>query len=98
MISRASEAPQSKTPPQGRIDLAELDLPEIEAALRARGEQAFHGRQIYRWVYRRGQPDLEQMTDLSRPLRARLRDEFVVSTPTVKSEQISRDGDRKSVV
>ena len=59
MIPRTSEAPQSKSPPQGRIDLAELDLREIETALAARGEPAFHARQIYRWVYRRAQPDLE---------------------------------------
>src|SRR6188768_1937000 len=98
MIPRTSEAPQSKSPPQGRIDLAELDLREIETALAARGEPAFHARQIYRWVYRRAQPDLEQMTDLSRPLRARLQDEFVVSTPAIRSEQRSTDGTRKFVL
>jgi 23S rRNA (adenine2503-C2)-methyltransferase len=91
MISRASEAPQSKS----RIDLAELDLPEMEAALVERGEQAFHARQIYRWVYRRGVGDASQMTDLSRALRARLRDEFQVSTPKISSEQTSVDGTRK---
>jgi 23S rRNA (adenine2503-C2)-methyltransferase len=94
MISRASEAPQSKT----RIDLAELDLPELEAALAERGEQAFHARQIYRWIYRRGVGDPGQMTDLSRPLRTRLQDEFVVSTPAVRSEQLSSDGTRKFVL
>jgi 23S rRNA (adenine2503-C2)-methyltransferase len=94
MISRASDAPQSQSP----IDLSELDLAEIEAALQARGEQAFHGRQIYRWVYRRGVGDIGQMTDLSRPLRARLQDEFQVSTPRVSSEQLSTDGTRKFVL
>ena len=91
MISRASEAPQSKS----RIDLAELDLSEIEAALVERGEQAFHARQIYRWVYRRGIDDAGQMTDLSRTLRARLQDEFQVTTPKISTEQTSADGTRK---
>src|SRR6188472_405909 len=94
MISRASEAPQSKT----RIDLAELDLPELEAGLAERGEQPFHARQIYRWIYRRGVAEASQMTDLSRPLRTRLQDEFVVSTPAVRSEQLSSDGTRKFVL
>jgi 23S rRNA (adenine2503-C2)-methyltransferase len=94
MISRATEAPQSKS----RIDLAELDLPELEAALVARGDQAFHARQIFRWIYRRGVPELGEMTDLSRPLRARLQDEFHVSTPRVTSEQLSSDGTRKFVL
>ncbi len=94
MISRASEAPQSKS----RIDLAELDLPEMEAALAALGEQAFHARQIYRWVYRRGVDDIGQMTDLSRSLRAKLQNECVVSTPLVRSDQTSTDGTRKLVL
>jgi 23S rRNA (adenine2503-C2)-methyltransferase len=94
MISRASEAPQSKS----RIDLAELDLPEMEAALAARGEQTFHARQVFRWIYRRGVADFGQMTDLSRPLRAKLQDEFTLSTPAVRSEQLSSDGTRKFVL
>jgi 23S rRNA (adenine2503-C2)-methyltransferase len=94
MISRVSEAPQSKS----RIDLAGLDLAELEAALVARGEQAFHARQIYRWVYRRGVTDIGEMTDLSRPLRARLEGEFEVSAPRVESEQLSADGTRKFVL
>ena len=98
MISRAREAPQSKSPPQARIDLAELDLPEMEAALVAHGQQAFHARQIYRWVYRRGESGFEQMTDLSRPLRARLADEFELSTPAIRSDLRSSDGTRKFVL
>jgi 23S rRNA (adenine2503-C2)-methyltransferase len=91
MISRASEAPQSKS----RIDLAELDLSEMETALVERGEQAFHARQIYRWVYRRGVGDVSQMTDLSRTLRTRLQDEFQISTPKLSGELTSADGTRK---
>src|SRR5689334_21320536 len=94
MISRASDAPQSKS----RIDLAGLDLPEMEAALVSRGEQAFHARQIYRWVYRRGVTDIGLMTDLSRGTRAKLQDEFEVSSPRVRSEQQSADGTRKFVL
>jgi len=94
MISRAGEPPQSKSP----VDLAELDPPELAAALVSRGEQAFHAQQIYRWIYRRGQTDVDQMTDLSRALRGRLREEFIISTPKVRSEQLSADGTRKFVL
>jgi 23S rRNA (adenine2503-C2)-methyltransferase len=94
MISRAGDAPQSPPPP----DLAELDRSELESALAARGEKPFHARQIYRWLYRRGVSDPEQMTDLSRGLRATLRTDFVISTPSVRSEQQSSDGTRKFVL
>jgi len=94
MIARTGEAPQSKS----RIDLAELDLPEMEAALAARGAESFHARQVYRWIYRRGETDFGRMTDLSRSLRSQLLDEFIVSTPKVSSELLSSDGTRKFVL
>ncbi len=81
-----------------RPDLAELELPELEAALEARGGQRFHARQLYRWIYRRGIVDPDRMTDLSRALRAQLREEFTLSTPRIVSDQQSVDGTRKFVL
>jgi 23S rRNA (adenine2503-C2)-methyltransferase len=78
-----------------RPDLAELELPELEAALEARGCERFHARQLYRWIYRRGVTEIDRMTDLSLGLRARLREEFTVTTPRVVSDERSVDGTRK---
>ena len=84
------------TPP--RIDIAELDLAELEAALEGRGVERFHARQIYRWIYKRGVTRFDLMTDLSRTLRTRLEEDFTVSTPTVVSDEQSIDGTRKLVL
>ncbi|PYR67187.1 MAG: 23S rRNA (adenine(2503)-C(2))-methyltransferase RlmN [Acidobacteria bacterium] len=80
------------------LNLAELDLPELEAALADRGHERFHARQLYRWIYKRGVTDFEKMTDLSKTLRARLATEFEVVTPKVVSDQRSVDGTRKFVL
>ena len=80
------------------LDLAELELAELESALEARGCERFHARQLYRWIYKRGVVDFEKMTDLSKDLRARLAVEFEVVTPTVVSESRSIDGTRKFVL
>ena len=40
-----------------RLDIAELELHELETALAAAGSQPFHARQIYRWVHKRGITD-----------------------------------------
>jgi 23S rRNA (adenine2503-C2)-methyltransferase len=79
------------------LNLAELDLPELEGALEARGIEKFHARQIYRWIYKRGVTDVERMTDLSRTLRARLHDEFAIATPRIVGDDTSVDGTRKLV-
>jgi 23S rRNA (adenine2503-C2)-methyltransferase len=77
------------------MDIAELDLPELEAALEARGHQRYHARQLYRWIYRRGVTDFARMTDLSRTLREQLPVDFTLSTPRVVSDERSVDGTRK---
>ena len=77
------------------INLAELELPELEHALAARGAERFHARQIYRWIYARGVVDPAQMTDLPKSLRATLAAEFIVSTPRVLTDERSTDGTRK---
>jgi 23S rRNA (adenine2503-C2)-methyltransferase len=76
-------------------DLAELDLPALEGALQQDGFEPFHARQLFRWIHRRGVVDIDRMTDLSRALRAHLRDAYTLSTPRVVDDQRSVDGTRK---
>ena len=78
-----------------RMDIAELERPELEAALEARGAERFHAGQIYRWIYRRGITDFQRMTDLSRPLRTLLETDFTLSTPRILTDDLSTDGTRK---
>jgi 23S rRNA (adenine2503-C2)-methyltransferase len=80
------------------VDLAELELNELEDALESGGTKRFHARQLYRWIYRRGVIDFDLMTDLARTLRAQLRTGFTLSTPRVVSDETSVDGTRKFVL
>src|SRR6186713_945991 len=73
-------------------DIASMDLQELESALEAGGHPAFHARQIYSWIYRKGVTDFEQMTDLSRQLRADLPARFRLSTPAIRERDTSSDG------
>jgi 23S rRNA (adenine2503-C2)-methyltransferase len=81
-----------------RLDLSELEPQELEHALVERGGQPFHARQVFRWIHRRGQTDIEQMTDLPRALRTRLLAEVAVSTPAIVGDEQSVDGTRKLVL
>jgi 23S rRNA (adenine2503-C2)-methyltransferase len=80
------------------LNVAELDLAELESALEARGCQRFHARQLYRWLYKRAVVDFDKMTDLSKDLRALLASEFDIVTPVVAADQASIDGTRKFVL
>ena len=76
-------------------DLAELERPALEALLAARGVERFRARQIFRWIYRRGVPDVDAMTDLPRELRATLASDFTLTTPGVVRRERSIDGTEK---
>jgi len=78
-----------------RVDLAELELRDLEAALAERGQERFRARQIFNWIYRRGVTGVEAMTDLPRDLRATLAAEFTLTTPEVVVRERSADGTEK---
>jgi len=82
-----------RAPP--RLDVAELEPAELEAAFAAQGLEGFRSRQVYGWVHARGVTDFARMTDLPLHLRARLSDTAVVTTPEVLARDVSSDGTTK---
>ena len=67
-----------------RLDLAEMERADLEQALEALGHPRFHGRQVLRWMMKRGVTDFAQMSDLSRDLRAELDRACTISTTGCK--------------
>ena len=78
-----------------RIDIAALELDELEAAFDRLGHPRFHARQAFQWIHKRGVTEFAQMTDLSRELRVRLEAEFEIQTPEVIRRDVSSDGTTK---
>ena len=80
------------------VDLAELELGEVEALFAARELPSFHARQVFRWFWKRGVADFSAMTDLGLALRGRLAQEVTFGSPTVVKRDISEDGTQKFVL
>ncbi len=78
------------------IDIRDLSLPELEAALADWGEPRFRAKQVYEWLWAKSVTDLDAMTNLSKELRQRLRDEFTLNTLTEDTVQHSADGTIKT--
>jgi 23S rRNA (adenine2503-C2)-methyltransferase len=83
---------------RGKPDLADLELAEVEALFAQNGHPRFHARQVFRWIWKRSVTDFAQMTDLGRGLRAKLAEEFVVTTPQIVRHDVSEDGTQKFVL
>jgi 23S rRNA (adenine2503-C2)-methyltransferase len=74
-----------------RIALAEAlgvaGVPERQRRMRVQ--------QIWHWLYVRGANDFDEMSTLSKELRAELAQHFTLARPEIAAEQISVDGTRK---
>jgi 23S rRNA (adenine2503-C2)-methyltransferase len=80
------------------LDLVEQEREALESALAELGYPRFHAGQIFRWIYRRGVTDAEDMTDLPRELRAAVAANFRLTTPALVQRERSIDGTEKFVL
>ena len=87
-----AERPEAMLP-DGRVSLLELTLPELTAFVQDDlGEAPFRARQIWKWLWYKRARAFEEMTDISRPLRARLAERSAIVLPEVETVQTSVDG------
>ena len=70
-------------------DIKSMTLEEISAALRARGESAFRGKQIFSWLHK-GVRSFDEMSNLPKALRESLAAEYFITVPTVARKQVSK--------
>jgi 23S rRNA (adenine2503-C2)-methyltransferase len=80
------------------VNLLDYDQPKLAAFFAELGEKPFRAKQLMRWMHHFGVTDFEQMTDIARPLRAKLAAVAEIRPPEVKVEQVSDDGTRKWLV
>ena len=95
MGAEPSPAPAPPPPPPARPVLTGLTLGETRELLRSFGEPAYRGEQVFRFVWREGVTDPEEMTVLSKALRTRLAAAVVPETTSVVEAEQARDGTEK---
>ena len=75
-----------------RVNLLGLTLAELEAWCVERGDKAFRARQLFQWMYKRGETEFDAMTDLAKSFRAKLGEAAQIRLPTVITRQDAADG------
>ena len=71
------------------MNIKSMTLPELTAALKALGQPAFRGKQVYTWLHK-GVRSYEEMTNLPKELRGLLAREYPIYAPTVMRKQESK--------
>ncbi len=75
-----------------KVNLMDLEEGRMRSFFEWLGEKPFRAQQVLKWIYHQGVTDFDSMTNLSLPLRERLREVAVIEPPQVLSEQVSADG------
>src|SRR5271155_3127584 len=82
--------------------LVGLPRAELAEALSGAGvperQRRMRVQQIWHWLYVRGAQSFDEMTTLSKDLRAKLAEHFTLARPEVAAEQVSVDGTRKWLI
>lgn len=71
------------------IDLKSLSLEEITDLMKTLGEPAFRGKQVFAWLHK-GVRSFDEMTNLSKALREKLKSECTLTPPQVARKQVSQ--------
>ena len=78
-----------------KINLFDLDREAMTAWFIDNGEKPFRAKQLLKWIYHERVTDFDAMTDLSKPLREKLKNIAELRFPTVIADKTASDGTRK---
>lgn len=73
-----------------------LSLKDIEEYFETIGEKKFRAKQVYEWLWLKPAQSIDGMTNLSKELRTKLKEEFTLPALTIDAIQESADGTVKS--
>ena len=70
-------------------DIKSLSLTELKDELASLGEKSFKATQIYAWLHKRGAESFDEMTDLSKDLREKLKNNYDIYTCSIEKKLVS---------
>ena len=74
------------------VNLLDFDLNGLAAFCERLGEKRFRATQLFRWIHQRGASEFDQMSDLAKSLREKLKTCATIQALPVISEHQSSDG------
>jgi 23S rRNA (adenine2503-C2)-methyltransferase len=73
-------------------NLLDFDLEGLAVFCEGLGEKKFRATQLFRWIHQRGMSNFDDMSDLAKVMREKLKAHAHVAALPILSQQISKDG------
>lgn len=95
LVQEAEQKPVrrvKKEKPQLKESIYSLRIDELQDWLKENGEKPFRAGQIYEWLYEKRVKTFDEMSNLSKSLREKLKENFALTTLSTIIKQESKDG------
>ncbi len=79
----------------GKTDIKSLTLPELQGAIKELGEPQFRAKQLYEWMHKKMARDYEEMSNISKTLKEKCRENFEYTSLKVVEVMESKVDDTK---
>jgi 23S rRNA (adenine2503-C2)-methyltransferase len=76
-------------------DIKEFELKDLEKEFLSLGIKAYHARQVFSWIYKKGVMDFNQMSDIPKALKEKLIGKFFISEIKLLKSLKSSDSTQK---
>lgn len=74
-----------------KTDIRNLSLEDLKKRFLDLGEKAFRANQVYEWLWKKSAFSFDEMSNLSKPLREKLNELFVINAVKINTSQFSSD-------
>ncbi|RZK82686.1 MAG: 23S rRNA (adenine(2503)-C(2))-methyltransferase RlmN [Pedobacter sp.] len=74
-----------------KIDIRALDLPQLQQHFVAMKEPSYRAKQVYQWLWEKSARSFEEMSNISKELRAKLDEHYAINVVEVNNSQFSND-------
>lgn len=75
-----------------KVNLLDFDYDMMRDFFKSINEKPFRAEQLLKWMYHFGYDDFDQMTNLNKDLRAKLKRQCEIKAPEISQKQVSSDG------
>ena len=76
---------------KAKIDIRSLTLPALQQHFTQLGEKSFRAKQVYEWLWQKSCFSFDEMSNISKELRTRLEEHFVINNVKINNSQYSAD-------
>ena len=82
-----------------KININDLTVEELENLIESFGEKKFHAKQIFKWVHRLKVTSFDEMTDISKSLREKLKENtYIMTLDVIEWQKSKKDGTMKFLI